>query len=212
MEKTHRNTGKQKGIFSKDKFLYDKANDVFICPAGEELTCRKFKKARNHYEYKAAKKKCRQCNLKPQCTHDKNGRTLKRHIRQDELEIMYKKVYSGQSVDDLRTRQHLMERSFAKSSRYGFKNSRWRGLWRVQIQEYLTASIQNMKVLINNQPYRILAQRKRGEYINFSEIMGRLEGIFQYFYCLINYFIPMEHFGRDNFKLIELQRYKLNFR
>ena len=192
MEKTHRNTGKQKDIFSKEQFIYDKEKDIFICPAGQELSCRKFKKARNHFEYKAAKKMCSQCNLKPQCTNDKNGRTLKRHIRQDELEIMYKKVYSGQSLDDIRTRQHLMERSFAKSDRYGFKKSRWRGLWRVQIQEYLTASIQNMMVLISNKPYRILAQRKRDEYINFSEIKGRIDGLFQQFSYLISCIINID--------------------
>ena len=194
LEKTHRNTGKQKDIFSKEQFIYDKEKDIFICPAGQELSCRKFKKARNHFEYKAAKKMCSQCNLKPQCTNDKNGRTLKRHIRQDELEIMYKKVYSGQSLDDIRTRQHLMERSFAKSGRYGFKKSRWRGLWRVQIQEYLTASIQNMMVLISNKPYRILAQRKRGEYINFLSKRGRINRLLLEFSYLLNNFMNTDRF------------------
>jgi hypothetical protein len=48
---------------------------------------------------------------------------------------------------DIRTRQHLMERSFARATRYGFKRARWRRLWRVQIQEYLTSAIQNIMVL-----------------------------------------------------------------
>ncbi len=194
LEKTHRNTGKQKDIYSKEQFKYDKDKDIFICPAGQELSCRKFKKARNHYEYKAAKKKCRQCNLKPQCTRDKNGRTLKRHIRQEEIDIMSNRAYSDKSSDDLKKRQHLMERSFAKSDRYGFKKSRWRGLWRVQIQEYLTASIQNMMVLISNKPYRILAQRKRSEYINYLEIKGKIDRLFQEFSYL---FIGFINFYRE---------------
>ena len=41
-----------------------------------------------------------------------------------------------------------MERSFARACRYGFKRSRWRRLWRNQIQEYLTAAIQNIMVLL----------------------------------------------------------------
>ncbi len=45
-------------------------------------------------------------------------------------------------------RQHLMERSFARGTRYGFDRARWRRLWRVQIQEYLTASIQNLDILL----------------------------------------------------------------
>ena len=43
-----------------------------------------------------------------------------------------------------------MERSFARGTRYGFKRARWRRLWRVQIQEYLTAGIQNMMVLLGH--------------------------------------------------------------
>ena len=43
-----------------------------------------------------------------------------------------------------------MERSFARAKRYGYKRARWRRLWRVQIQEYLTASIQNIMVLLGH--------------------------------------------------------------
>jgi hypothetical protein len=57
---------------------------------------------------------------------------------------------SAESKKDIKTRQHLMERSFARAKRYGYKRARWRRLWRVQIQEYLTASIQNMMVLLRH--------------------------------------------------------------
>ena len=57
---------------------------------------------------------------------------------------------SRQAKGDIRKRQHLMERSFARSDRYGYHRARWRRLWRVQIQEYLTASIQNIMVLVRN--------------------------------------------------------------
>jgi hypothetical protein len=40
-----------------------------------------------------------------------------------------------------------MERSFARGTPYGYDRARWRGLWRVQIQEYLVAAIQNIEVL-----------------------------------------------------------------
>ena len=53
-----------------------------------------------------------------------------------------------QARRDIKTRQHLMERSFARAQRLGFKRARWRGLWQVRIQEYLTAAIQNIQVLL----------------------------------------------------------------
>jgi hypothetical protein len=55
---------------------------------------------------------------------------------------------SAESKRDITTRHHLMERTFARAKRYGYKRVRWRRLWRVQIQEYITAAIQNIDVLI----------------------------------------------------------------
>jgi hypothetical protein len=43
-----------------------------------------------------------------------------------------------------------MERTFAQATRYGYQRARWRRLWRVQIQEYLTAAIQNIKILVKD--------------------------------------------------------------
>ena len=86
--------------------------------------------------------------MRDQCTKSKTGRTIKRHHRHEELELMRSKTQTKQSQKDIRIRQHLMERSFARACRYGFKRSRWRRLWRNQIQEYLTAAIQNIMVLL----------------------------------------------------------------
>ena len=55
---------------------------------------------------------------------------------------------SAKAKIDIKTRQHLMERSYARGTWYGFDRARWRRLWRVQIQEYLIATIQNIEVLL----------------------------------------------------------------
>ena len=55
---------------------------------------------------------------------------------------------SAHAKRDIKTRHHLMERSFARGTWYGFDRARWRRLWRVQIQEYLIATIQNIEVLL----------------------------------------------------------------
>ena len=155
LESTGRGTGRQEGIFSKEDFVFNPDSNTFTCPAGNTLTIRKYYKYRSHYEYMCPKSICGKCHLKSQCTRSKTGRTLKRHIRQDELDCMLNQANSKQSKKDIKTRQHLMERSFAHSERYGFKRARWRRLWRVQIQEYLTATIQNIKILLkqNSKPH-----------------------------------------------------------
>jgi transposase/uncharacterized protein (UPF0179 family) len=150
LEQTQSGSGRQKDIFARELFIYDFAKDIFICPAGQIMKKRKYKKKRKHYEYSATAKICNSCHLRQQCTRSKTGRTLKRHSRQDELDLMLTQSLSAQAKADIETRQHLMERSFARAKRYGYKRARWRRLWRVQIQEYLTASIQNMMVLLGH--------------------------------------------------------------
>jgi transposase len=150
LEQTQKGTGTKKGIFPKDAFTYNTDTDTFTCPAGQTLKRRKFFKKRQHYEYIATAGICNRCQLKKQCTKAKSGRTLKRHIRQDDLELMLEQASSPESKKDIKTRQHLMERTFAQATRYGYQRARWRRLWRVQIQEYLTAAIQNIKILLKD--------------------------------------------------------------
>lgn len=149
IEESHKGSGRRKGIFSKEAFTYNPDTDTFTCPAGKVLTKQKFKKKRKHYEYKASSKDCNECQIKDKCTRSKAGRTLKRHARQDELDAIVKKTKSREAKRDLKTRQHLSERSFARSTHYGYKRARWRRLWRMEIQDFLIAAIQNIKVLIN---------------------------------------------------------------
>jgi len=150
LEQTQKGTGTKKGIFPKEAFTYNADTDTFSCPAGQTLKRRKFFKKRQHYEYIASAGTCNRCQLKKQCTKAKSGRTLKRHIRQDDLEYMLDQVNSPESKKDIKTRQHLMERTFAQATRYGYQRARWRRLWRVQIQEYLTAAIQNIMILLKD--------------------------------------------------------------
>jgi len=148
MEQTHRGKGRQKGIFPKEAFSYNAETDSFTCPAGQILKRRHYYKKRDCYEYMAPEQACADCHLNTKCTRARNGRTLKRHARQDELDMMLKTATSSDANKDIKTRQHLVERSFARATRYGFKRARWRRLWRVRIQEYLTAAIQNLMVLL----------------------------------------------------------------
>ena len=148
-------------IFLEDRFLYDPATDSYTCPAGVQLKPKSLHITRQSRDYAAPRKVCAACPLREQCTKNKSGRTIKRHLRQDVLERMRAISRSANARYDIKTRQHLMERSFAKSTRYGFDQARWRGLWRMRIQEYLTCAIQNMQVLIAHasKPKKVAAVR-----------------------------------------------------
>jgi transposase len=141
---------KKLNIFQDDRFQYDPVRDVYHCPARNELKPKSLHMNRQSRDYAAAKKVCVACQLREQCTRNKSGRTVKRHLRQSELDAMREASRSVKAKRDIKTRQHLMERSFARGTRYGFDQARWRGLWRMRIQEYLTCTIQNLLVLIKH--------------------------------------------------------------
>lgn len=178
LEATQENTGRKKGIYSKEAFTYDATRDVFICPAGNELKKRKLIPHRNHYEYIASSRICASCHLRAECSRSKSGRTVKRHARQEALDQMLQQANSRGAQKDIKTRQHLMERSFARSTRYGFDRARWRRNWRVEIQEYLTATIQNISILLRyvKEPVSgAMGIRKRARYeTELSNLMGNI--------------------------------------
>jgi transposase len=142
--------GQVRDMFSDEAFTYDPKADVYLCPAGQRLPRRRYDRNRETFQYQGETKVCQACSLRDHCTDSKSGRTLRRHLRHEEVQLMRDKAQSFGSKKDIRTRQHLMERSFARAVRYGFKRARWRRLWRVRIQEYLTAAIQNIMILVRN--------------------------------------------------------------
>ena len=100
-------------------------------------------------EYKAPARVCAECLLRGQCTRAKLGRTLHRHEKQAFLDVAKAQAHSRQARRDRQRRQQLMEQSFADATNnHHFKRARWRRLWRQQIQDYLIAAIQNLRILL----------------------------------------------------------------
>ena len=154
-------------IFSEERFEYDGESDTYRCPAGNRLKPRSLHKNRQSKDYAASQKVCAACSLRKQCTRNKSGRTIKRHLRQEELDRMREASRSARAKRDIKMRQHLMERSYARGTWYGFDRARWRRLWRVQIQEYLIAAIQNIQVLL-----RYGSNLKRSPSVLMEQIKG----------------------------------------
>jgi transposase len=148
LKKTHEHKGRKAGIFQVSAFTHDPTTDTLICPAGKRLTKRTFHEQRQTTEYMASRKDCRSCSLRPRCTRNALARSVQRHRSQAVIDDAVKILKSWSAKTDLATRKHLMERSFARATRYTFDRARWRGLCKVTIQEYLIATIQNIETLI----------------------------------------------------------------
>jgi transposase len=163
-------------IFSEERFEYDGESDTYRCPAGNRLKPRSLHQSRQSRDYAASKKICATCQLRKQCTRNKSGRTVKRHLMQEELDRMREASRSAKAKRDIKMRQHLMERSYARGTWYGFDRARWRGLWRVQIQEYLVSAVQNIQVLLRYGSYL-----KRSPSVMMEQIKGVIPGVIRSF-------------------------------
>jgi IS5 family transposase len=157
------------GRFAPEEFAYDRLTDRYRCPAGQWLYPRGYDARRQHTEYVARKGVCPACPLRAQCTTSKYSRMVSRY-REHELVLRARtQATSPEAWRDYCRRRHLMEGSFAQSANcHGFKRARWRRLWRQQIQDWLIAACQNLKILVRAPRPGPLARNSAG--------LGRLAG------------------------------------
>jgi hypothetical protein len=148
--KAHR--GHDQSIFGDKAFSYDPIKDIYHCPAGQSLKPRRMHPLRRTIEYKAPARVCGACALRAQCTRSHHGRTVQRHEKQPLLDRARAQAHSVPARRDRKRRQHLIEGSFADAANnHHFKRARWRRLWRQQIQDYLIAASQNVRILLAHQ-------------------------------------------------------------
>lgn len=138
----------QRWPLHQDEFLYDAANDRYLCPAGQPLRPRRFHERRQMTDYVADKKTCAACPLRENCTAGRVGRPIARHWKEETLEFARAIARLPEAYTDRARRRHLMEGSFARSvNLHHFKRARWRRHWRRQIQDHLIAAVQNIAIL-----------------------------------------------------------------
>ena len=80
-----------------------------------------------------------------------------------------------------------MERSFARGTWYGFDRARWRRLWRVEIQQYLIAAIQNIEVLL-----RYGERPEKSLTVRVNQVEGAIKRAIRPISGMIKDLIPMK--------------------
>jgi transposase len=153
MQKPQLEKGRREGIFGYEDFRYEPETDTYVCPAGERMSRRKHKRMVQAYEYACSRKVCVMCTIRHRCTRAEHGapRTIKRHYAQELIDAARAQSHSAAARKDRLRRKWLMEGSFADAqNNHGFKRARWRRLWRQQIQDYLIATIQNIRLMIRH--------------------------------------------------------------
>lgn len=143
-----------KDIFGSGAFVYEAERDRYRCPQGHYLYYHNYKKDDHLIQYQIEDAAlCARCPLRAQCTESKAGRSVTRPIFSELVQAGREEANSAAARRDRRRRKHVMEGSFADAANnHGFKRARWRGLWRQQIQDWLIAAVQNLRILLKKSP------------------------------------------------------------
>ena len=139
------------GFFGTSAFTYDRTEDLFRCPGGEELPFRKHRFDVRLRVYQAPAAACNACGLKPRCTGGTTGRQVARHLDEAYLDRVrgYREIEAYQKA--IRKRKVWVEPLFAEAKDWhGLRRFRLRGLRKVNGEALLVAAGQNLKRLLSH--------------------------------------------------------------
>jgi len=141
------------GHIPMDAFKYDAGKDVYICPRGKPLARVYFDETHHRYHYRPRESDCDRCPVRDNCSTKRSVRTLHRYPNQDAIEWGIAHWQAPSSKKILRRRSVVAEGTIAEAKvLHGLRRAVCRGLSKVSIQSLLTASVQNLKRLINRRP------------------------------------------------------------
>lgn len=137
-----------RGLYGKRQFQYDPSKDVYVCPAGAELTYRfhTYELGRELRYYRASG--CQRCVLKPQCTRNKANRTITREENEALMEAMAARMQA--QPGKFKLRKTLAEHPFGTIKRwFGYTHFLLKGLVKVRTEWSLTTLAYNLKRVLN---------------------------------------------------------------
>lgn len=164
----------QKDYFHRNQFKYDPQRDCCVCPAGKILKRQTIKPTeRNQHKYQASRKDCKICPLKSKCTPSKYGKRFYRHADQSVIDWADDCLSPRRRKYLMARRRSVMEGSFADATNnHGYKQSRWRRLWRMTIQNLLIAALQNLRKLLS----AVKRKPKRANSMEFLPVCSGISG------------------------------------
>ena len=145
------------GLYGKSKFRYEEKQDVYVCPAGAELTYRfsTYELGRQLRYYRASGCKC--CALKAQCTRNKGNRTITREENEGLMEAMAARLKA--QPEKMRLRKQLCEHPFGTIKRFfGYTYFLMKGLVKVRCEWSLMTLAYNLKRVLNLVSFEQLMQ------------------------------------------------------
>ncbi|HUT51746.1 MAG TPA: IS1182 family transposase [Alphaproteobacteria bacterium] len=134
------------GRFTKEDFVFDRARNVYICPAGAELTHSGVIDQGRILPYRARKADCSTCALKPRCT-TAVARKLSRDIDEDVRDHVRALANTQAFQISCRERKKVEVKFAHMKGIHKLSRLRLRGLNGAKDEVLLTATAQNLRRL-----------------------------------------------------------------
>ncbi len=151
--------------FTLMEFQYSSSTNSYLCPANKTLTYQGYNRQERRHIYKAKAKDCAACVFKEKCCKAK-ARTLTVHRYQEQINWGKIFLLTPDARNILRKRKVVCEGINAEAKdNHGLRRAKCRGLVKMQIQLWLTATVMNLKRLVKANKKRAsasitLVQRK----------------------------------------------------
>jgi hypothetical protein len=135
------------GTFSSSDFTFDRERNVYVCPTNKLLKTTGNVSADHKIRYRASRRDCRVCPLKPQCSPNTPSRKIERDVHEDARD--YARSFVGTpEFDQSRDERKKVEMRFAHlKTHHRFERMRLRGLSGARDEFHLAAIAQNLKTL-----------------------------------------------------------------
>jgi len=136
------------GTFSRDDFDYDADNDIYLCPQGKPLTTRgTLVNDGATLIYRASKRDCQACALKPKCSPNTPARKIPRSRHESSRDVA-RRIATTQAYVTSRRQRKKVEMCFAHLKRIlKLDRLRLRGPCGARDEFLLAATAQNLRKL-----------------------------------------------------------------
>ncbi len=138
---------REDGTFSRLDFAFDSNRNLYVCPAGKVLTTTGSIGADHVLRYRARKRDCQLCPLRPQCCPNTPSRKVTRDCNErarDHARALMGTPEFAKSRDE----RKKVEMRFAHlKTHHRFERMRLRGLSGARDEFHLAAIVQNLKTL-----------------------------------------------------------------
>ena len=201
------NKSKKEGHFIQDEFHYNKENDYFTCPAGQQLTRRSSNTKPNknkRFLYRTERKLCQACSQRKQCIPDKTSQ--KTVVISEHYELLQEhkaRVQSQQGKEKVKQRSALAEHPFGTIKQtLGWSHYLVRGLEKVSGENALIMLTYNFRRLLNiigvNDFNKLIFALKTGDTALINKIKAAIAAELAYFFSFfVNfglYLTKIKHF------------------